>query len=97
VEEAMKIKEDIKPISYVKTHTTEVLMQVNETQRPLYVTQNGTAKAVIVDAETYESMKKTIAMLKLIAMAEKDIEAGNLINQDEVFEKIEKENPWLKK
>lgn len=93
----MKIKEDIKPISYVKAHATEVLMQVNETQRPLYVTQNGNAKAVIVDAETYESMKKTISMLKLIAMAEKDIEAGNLIGQDDVFSKIEKENPWLKK
>ncbi len=93
----MKIKEDIKPISYVKAHATEVLMQVNETQRPLYVTQNGTAKAVIIDTGTYESMKKTIALLKLIALAEKDIEAGRLVDQDEVFARIEKENPWLKK
>lgn len=93
----MKIKEDIKPISYVKAHATEVLMQVNETQRPLYVTQNGTATAVIIDAESYESMKKTIAMLKLITIAEKDYKNGNMIGSEKVFAEIERENPWLKK
>ena len=40
-------------------------------------------------------MNRTEAILKLIEISEKDIEAGNLIEQDKVFAKIEKENPWL--
>lgn len=93
----MKGKDDIKSISYVKAHATEILMQVNETQRPLYITQNGSAKAVVVDAESYEKMKRTIAMLKLMAIGEKEIENGDFIEHSKVFEKIEKDNPWLKK
>ena len=54
VEVPMKIKEDIRPISYVKAHAADMLEQVNKTRRPVFVTQNGEAKAVLLDSESYE-------------------------------------------
>jgi len=50
----MKIKEDIRPISYVKAHAADILNQVNKTHRPIFVTQNGEAKAVLIDSDSYE-------------------------------------------
>ena len=63
---------------------------MNNTHRPIIITQNGEAKAVLLDTESFESMQKAIAMLKLLSQSEEDIKKENLIPQDKVFEKIEK-------
>ncbi|MBU4532551.1 MAG: type II toxin-antitoxin system Phd/YefM family antitoxin [Eubacteriales bacterium] len=81
----MNIKEDIKPISYIKANAAEILEQVNETHRPVYITQNGEARAVLMDPESYEKMKKAIGLLKLLAQGERDIVDGNVLSQEELF------------
>jgi len=85
----MKIKEDIRPISYVKAHAADILLQVNKTRRPIFVTQNGEAKAVLIDSESYENMKNAIGLLKVISQGEKDIKNNNIIEQKEMFSRIE--------
>jgi prevent-host-death family protein len=62
----MNIKEDIRPISYIKANAAEILEQVNESRRPVYVTQNGEARAVLLDTESYEKMKNAIGLLTLM-------------------------------
>lgn len=86
----MNIKEDIRPISFIKSHAAEILNQVNETHRPIYVTQNGEAKAVLVDTESYQDMKNAIAMLKLISIGEKNIADKKYKPQEEVFSELER-------
>lgn len=81
----MNIKEDIRPISYIKANAAEILEQVNETRRPVYVTQNGEPKAVLLDTESYEKMRKAIGLLKLLAQGEQDIVRGEITPQDEFF------------
>ena len=81
----MQISNDIKPITYLKSRTSDVLKQINETHRPMIITQNGEAKAVIQDPQSYENMKNAIAMLKLFSFAEEDIKNGDLLDEDEVF------------
>lgn len=81
----MNIKEDIRPISYIKANAAEILAQVNESHRPVYVTQNGEAKAVLLDTESYEKMKKALAILKLLSQGEQDIVNGKISSQEEFF------------
>ena len=85
----MKIKEDIRPISYVKALPQDILTQVNKTHRPIFVTQNGEAKAVLIDSESYEKMKNALGLLKLISQGEKDIKNGRVMDQNEVFSRME--------
>ena len=85
----MNIKEDIRPISFIKSHAAEILNQVNETHRPIYVTQNGEAKAVLMDTESFENMKNALGILKLIALGEKDIAEKKYKPQEEVFNNLE--------
>ncbi|KGP75792.1 prevent-host-death protein [Desulfosporosinus sp. Tol-M] len=87
----MNINEDIRPISYIKANAAEILEQVNETRRPVYVTQNGEARAVLVDTESYENMKKAIGLLKLLTQGERDIIEGKILSQEDFFSGFERE------
>lgn len=87
----MESKRDIRPISYIKANAAEILAQVNETQRPVYVTQNGEAKAVLLDTGTYEKMKKALGLMKLLAHGEQDIAEGNVRPQSDFFKAMDNE------
>jgi len=86
----MNINKDIKPISYIKTNAAEILAQVNETHRPVYVTQNGVAKAVLLDTESYEIMRKALGLIKLMAQGERDIADEKVISQDDFFSELDR-------
>lgn len=85
----MNLIEDIQPVTYLKGNAAHLLQQVNETRRPVIITQNGVARAVLQDPASYESMRNAIALLKLMVQGEDDIRAGHLVDQDEVFTRIE--------
>ena len=85
----MNISKDIKPITYLKSRAADLLKQINETHRPVVITQNGEPKAVLQDPESYENMRNAIGILKLISQGEEDIKEGKSKSQDEVFRNIE--------
>jgi len=85
----MQLQNDIKSITYLKSRASDVLKQINETHRPMIITQNGEAKAVIQDPQSYENMRNTISMLKLLSFAEEDIRKDALLDEKEVFTEVE--------
>jgi len=85
----MHLSEDIKPISYLKTKTADVINSVNENKRTVIITQNGEAKAVIQDIKSYENLHNSLNLLKLIIQGEHDIEHKNLVEQEKMFSDLE--------
>ncbi len=85
----MYLSQDIKPISYLKAKTADVINSVNENQRTIIITQNGEAKAIVQDIRSYENLKNSLNLLKLIVQSENDIEKGNIIKQEEMFDNLE--------
>jgi len=85
----MKISSDIKPISYLKSHAADILKQINETHRPIIITQNGEPRAVVQDPDSYDNMINAIGILKLLSQGEEDIKQGRTKTQEEVFNNIE--------
>ena len=85
----MNISRDIKPITYLKSRAADLLKQINETHRPVVITQNGEPKAVLQDPESYENMRNAIGILKLVSQGEEDIRKGKSKAQDELFTEIE--------
>ena len=86
----MQLSKDIRPISYLKSKTADVIHSVNENKRAVFITQNGEAKAVIQDIKSYENLQNSLGLLKLIVQSENDIANGDVISQDEMFEKLER-------
>jgi prevent-host-death family protein len=72
----MRFSTQIKPISYVKTHAAELLDRINEEREPIIITQNGEARAVLVDVRTYEESQESMALLKILAIGNQEIETG---------------------
>ena len=85
----MNIKADIKPVTFLKAKAADLLKQINETHRPVIITQNGDPKAVLQDPESYENMRNAIGILKLISQGEEDIRIGKSKSQEEVFKGID--------
>jgi len=86
----MKISTDIKPVTYLKSRAADMLKQVNETHRPIVITQNGEPRGVLQDPESYENMRNTIGLLKLISQGEEDIRNKKSKKQSKVFSDLEK-------
>lgn len=87
----MRLSTQIKPISYVKAHASELLDRIEEEREPIIITQNGEAKAVLMDVSSFDQMQETRALLKLLGMAEKEIEAGETFSADEILAEFRKE------
>jgi prevent-host-death family protein len=85
----MNISKDIKPVTYLKSRAADILKQINETHRPVIITQNGEPKAILQDPKSYENMRNAIGILKLLSQGESEIRSGKATPQEEVFESIE--------
>jgi len=87
---SVNLKDDIKPISYIKTNAADMMKYINEHKNSIVITQNGEAKAVLVDIESYQTMKDAFSLLKIIQLSEKDVRAGNHKETDQVFKDLKK-------
>ena len=91
----MKLSQDLKPVSYFKNNMAAVIRKLNEYQGTMIITQNGEAKAALIDIKAYEDLQETLAMLEMIAQGNKSI-AENRYRPaeqvlDELDERIEKD------
>ncbi len=88
----MKLSSQIKPISYLKAHAAEIVRNLAEQGEPLIVTQNGEAKVVIQDIDSYEQTQETLAMLKILALGNRQIEEGKVQPATDVFKRLRSRN-----
>ena len=87
----MKYSTQVKPISYLKSHAAEIIRDISESREPMLITQNGEAKLVVMDVRSYEEHEETLALLKLLALGNREIEQGHFRAADEVFADIDRE------
>jgi len=74
----MKLSSQIKSISYLKANASDVVLQVREQREPMIITQNGEAKIVVQDIESFEETQEVLAMLKLLALGTRQIENNEI-------------------
>jgi len=84
----MRYSNQIKPISYLKANAAEVLQELAEQRKPLVITQNGEAKAVIQDVASYEETQETLALLKILALGNQKVAQGKLKPAAEVVKRL---------
>jgi prevent-host-death family protein len=78
----------IRPISYLKANAAEVLQVLEEQRKPMIITQNGEAKAVIQDVASYEETQETLALLKILALGSQQVERGEITPISEVVDRL---------
>jgi len=87
----MKYSTQIKPISYLKANAAEVVRELAETREPLVITQNGEAKVVIQDVASFEQTQETMALLKILALGNRQIEEGRVMRVKQALQRVRNE------
>lgn len=84
----MKLSNQIKPISYLKAHAAEIVRNLSAQAEPFVITQNGEAKAVLQDIKSYEQTQETMALLKMLALGQRQIEDGKVQHAGDVVARL---------
>ena len=84
----MKYSTRIKSISYLKANAAEIVRELAEKREPLVITQNGEAKAVIQDVASYDATQETMALLKILALGNRQIDEGKIALAADVIERL---------
>jgi prevent-host-death family protein len=82
----------IKPVSYLQSHAEDIVKSLAESREPLLITQNGEAKLVVMDVQSYEEHEATLALLKVLALGGREIEQGQFRATTDVFAELEQED-----
>ena len=64
---------NVRPITDLKNHAKELVQEVAGGGQPLVITQNGKARAVLMDVEQHDRLLDTLAMLKLLAHSQETL------------------------
>ena len=86
----MKLSQAVKPISYVKTHASEIIRDIEESGGNVIITLNGEARAVIQGIKEYEDLQESLAMLKILAQSKKSLEEGRYKPAAKAFKDLRK-------
>lgn len=84
----MKYSTQVRPISYLKDNAAEVVRKLAEQREPMVITQNGEAKIVLQDVATYEQTQETMALLKILALGNRQIEEGSVVSARDAIARL---------
>jgi prevent-host-death family protein len=84
----MKLSDQVKPISYLKAHAAEVVRNLSAQEGPLVITQNGEAKVVMQGIKSYEQTQETMALLKILALGQRQVDEGKVQTAVDVVAKL---------
>ncbi len=84
----LKIDQDIKPLSEVRTGIANFIKQVHDTKRPVIITQHGKGVAVLLDAHEYEAMQEKLELLTDVQLSLNQLESGQGIDHEDAKEKV---------
>jgi prevent-host-death family protein len=84
----MRYSTQIKPISFLKANAAEVLLELAAQRKPLVITQNGEAKAVLQDVASYEETQETLALLKVLALGTQQVDEGKVRSVADVAKRL---------
>lgn len=90
----MDITKDIQPMTTFRNNSAEIMRHLKETKRPVVLTVNGKAAAVVQDAEAYQHLLDIAAEANVserIRQGLENLASGRLRPAREVFDEIRAE------
>ncbi len=87
----MDITKDIQPLTTFRNNSVKMMRQLRKTKRPIVLTVNGKAEAVVQDAEAYQRLLDIAARADInegIRQGLEDVAKGRTRPAREVFEEL---------
>lgn len=87
----MKPSNNAKTLSYFQLHASEIAQEISDSREPMLITQDGEPKLVVMDVRTYEENEQTLALLKILAMGNREFDNGQCRPAAAVFADLDKD------
>jgi prevent-host-death family protein len=87
---ALSITEDIRSITELKRDTNAILRHIHASGRPVVLTVNGKAEAVLMGAAEYEKTTQALNLLRLLIPAEEDVKEGRVEDAASFFREFKR-------
>lgn len=81
----MKLSGKIRPFSDLEAHGSEIARQLAEDREPLVLTVDGAPTAVLQDVTQYEETQEALALLKVLAITNRQVDEGRVRPAGEAF------------
>ncbi|MHB0939430.1 MAG: type II toxin-antitoxin system Phd/YefM family antitoxin [Armatimonadota bacterium] len=81
---------NIIPVSDLRQDAAKVLKKVRNSKEPVIITQRGRAAAVMIGVEAYERSEHDKEILRLLAIGEREIDAGESYSLKDVMQEADK-------
>ena len=86
---ALQVAEDIVPIGELKAHLSERIRELRGRRRPLVVTQNGKAAAVLLAPEAFDRLTARARFVEAVEEGLDDHEAGRVVGHEELGRRLD--------
>ena len=88
--EAIKLNEDVIPLSKFRSSISSSIKRINETQRPMLLTQNSKPAAVVISVDEFEAIRDRLELVEDIKIARNNIADGKVYSVDEAKDFVTK-------
>lgn len=86
----LQVHSDIVPIGEFKTHAARLMRQVQQTRRPVVITQHGRAAGVLLSAEEFDRLTERQRFVAAVHEGLADAEAGRLVSDEDLAAELER-------
>lgn len=95
----LDIATDIQSLSHFKRNTPEVIAQLKKTGRPVVLTVNGKAEAIVQDAAAYQKLCELAAqaeMMLFLKESKAEADSGKAVPALEALDKLAKKYKFIR-
>jgi len=75
----MDLSDAIEPVTVLKSKSAELIRKARDTGKPIVITQNGRATAVLQDVESFQRQRDALHLLKLLAQGSQELREGQAV------------------
>jgi prevent-host-death family protein len=80
-------------VTTLKRRATELLDQLAADREPVLITQHGLPSAYLIDVDSYDALRRRVAVLEGIARGERAVEQGRVVTHAKARTRMAR---WLK-
>lgn len=85
----LQVAEDIVPIGELKAHLSEKIRALRSRRRPLVVTQNGKAAAVLLSPEDFDRLTSQARFVAAVQDGLSDLDAGRVVTDEALGRRLD--------
>lgn len=85
----LQVADDIVPIGELKAHLSERIRALKGRRRPLVVTQNGKAAAVMLSPEDFDRLTSQARFVSAVEEGLSDLDAGRVVSDEALGRRLD--------